>query len=135
MNKLPKWVIPSKFPALFDLESATAIEMTAKLYGTMQEMIDDYNKFVEAVNENIEAFENGVIASNKEFSVGLRQEFQDFIDVVELRISEAENYMKTNIDETTANTINRAIEKGSLRITEEYDEATESYNIKLTGGV
>ena len=134
MNRLPKWVIPSKFPALFDLESATVIEQTAKLYGAMQTLIDEYNNFVEAVNANIEAFENGMVSNYEEFTVGLRQEFQDFIDVIDLRITDAENYMRNNIERVTAETMNRAIQNGTIRIAEQYDEATESYNLIVTGG-
>lgn len=135
MERLPHWRITDRYPAFLDTESATAIEQTAKVYGAMQTMIDEFNKFVDNVNASMEEFENRMTADYDEFTVGLRQEFQDFIDVVNLRVTEAETFMMNNLDAVTANTINRAIENGTLRITEEYDEATESYNLKFTGGV
>ena len=44
---LPKWVLTNKLPAFYDMESGTAIEQTAKIYGAMQGMIKDYEKFAE----------------------------------------------------------------------------------------
>lgn len=135
MQRLPHWKITDFNPAFYDTESLTAIEQTARVYGAMQTMIDEFNNFVDSVNHSIEEFENGMTTDFEEFTVGLRQEFQDFIDVVELRVSDAETFMKTNINKVTADTINTAIRNGSLRIAEEYDEATESYNLLVTGGV
>ncbi len=86
MVKLPKWVIPDKFPALFDHDSATVIEMTAKLYGAMNGLIDDYNTFVERINAEIEAFEVSMTKDYDTFIISMRQEFQDFIDTIELKV-------------------------------------------------
>lgn len=142
MRKLPKWVILSKFPALYDLESATVIEMTAKIYGAMGDMIDEYNKFAESVNASIKAFENGMTTDYEEFTVGLRQEFQDFIDVVETKIQEQNvyindtmTYVKNNMYTIASNAINDAIQAGTIHVSDYYDEETESYNIIITGGV
>ena len=104
MKRLPKWCITDKFPALYDTESATAIEMTAKVYGAMNELIDDYNAWVDKINAQIEAFENAVEKDYEVFKVAMRQEFQDFINVVDLKmkeqdkeIADAVDYMKTNL--------------------------------------
>ena len=58
MKKLPHWVIPDVYPALYDTESATAIEMTAKLYAAISELIGDYNNWVDNVNNIISEFTN-----------------------------------------------------------------------------
>lgn len=42
---LPNWSIPDLQPTFFDSESATTIEMVAKLYGKIKELIETYNKF------------------------------------------------------------------------------------------
>ena len=104
MKRLPHWCITDKFPALYDTESATAIEMTAKLYGAISDLIDDYNAWVDKVNKHIEDYENGLIKDYEVFKVAMRQEFQDFINTVDLKmrnqdavIADAVSYMKTNL--------------------------------------
>lgn len=96
IRKLPKWCITDKFPTFYDTESATAIEQTAKLYGAVNEIIEDYNKFVDDTNKVIEDFEAGIIKDVDEFKVAMSQQFQDFIDVVELKIANQDK----NIEDT-----------------------------------
>lgn len=50
---LPNWCIPDLQPAFFETESATAIEMVAKLYGKVKEVITGYNSFTSEMNEKI----------------------------------------------------------------------------------
>lgn len=121
MEKLPHWRITDKFPAVYDLESATAIEMTAKLYGAMNTLIDEYNKFVDNVNANIEAFENDTKEHFNEFAISLSQEFQTFINVIDLKIAgqdakidDAINYMKTNLNIAIASMLEEIKENGEL---------------------
>lgn len=121
MKKLPHWCITDKHPALYDTESATAIEMTAKLYGAMNELISDYNKFVDGINENIDDFEKGILKDAEEFRVAMRQEFEDFIDVVELKlqsqdkeIADAIKYMKNNLEEGINKVVSDMIESGEF---------------------
>lgn len=109
--RLPHWVVPNKFPAFYDSESATAIEMTAKIYKHVESLIDDYNKFADTVNTSIEEFENGVTTDIELFKVSMRQEFQDFIDIIELRIRDAENFMKTHLDEYAENYLKGVVGK------------------------
>lgn len=105
MERLPHWVLTNKFPALFDSESATVIEQTARVYGAMQSLIDDYNLFVDKVNEHIQAFEDAATKNYDLFTKEIRQEFQDFIDTVTLKIQsqdrvilEAVEYMGENLE-------------------------------------
>lgn len=65
MLKLPLWVIPDKFSAKYDIESATPLEMTGKLYAKMNELIESYNKWVQEVNKSIEEYES---ANNKDYN-------------------------------------------------------------------
>ena len=48
---LPRWVLPPTLPSVYDSESATTLEMTSKLYGAMSKMVEDYNSFVDGINE------------------------------------------------------------------------------------
>lgn len=70
---LPNWFINSKNPSFYDTESATTIEMVAKLHASV-------NNIIKLINE-----EHGE-SKDKAFEIALRQEFQDFMDVVELSV-------------------------------------------------
>lgn len=159
MLKLPHWVVTNKFPALYDTESATAIEMVAKLYGKMNELIDDYNNFVDALNAEIEKFENETDKDIELFKIAIRQEFQDFIDIVELKlqsqdkeIADAIAYMKSNLQSTISMLVKEMRENGELTddllnafdelnafinnfsLTQEYNGTTEELTIKVVNG-
>lgn len=100
MDKLPHWVVTDMFPARFDLESATAIEQTAKVYGKMNELIDSYNKWIDSLNKHIENFENGQLSEYELYKTAMRQEFQDFIDTIDLKVQDLTNYMRDNLRES-----------------------------------
>ena len=57
IKPLPKWVLTNEYPAFYDTESVTAIEMVAKLYGKMEELITTYNEFVDEINKTIADFD------------------------------------------------------------------------------
>lgn len=97
MKKLPYWVLTGSRPAIYDCESATAIEQTAKVYGAMNELIDEYNSFVDSVNSHIEEYETGMNQSFDVFKTSIRQEFQDFIDVIDLKITEFDSTIQTEL--------------------------------------
>lgn len=94
MFKLPNWCITKNKPGFYDTESATAIEQTAKLYAAMQEVIEEHNTFIENITKKFEDFKTDTNADGELFRVGIRQEFQDFIDVVELRLKEIKQSIK-----------------------------------------
>ena len=131
MVQLPRWVLTNRNPAFYDSESATALEQTAKLYGAMQTLIDEYNAFAEKTEKAINDFMSDANTDREVFEVAMRQEFQDFIDVVDLRLQTIENdvvaYSKKMIDE--------AIQSGKISVIETYNEETESLDMTVTGGV
>ena len=131
MQMLPKWVLPPSLPAVYDFESATALEMTAKIYGAMRTLIEEYNKFADTVNANIKEHQEKTDSEAELFGTGLRQEFQDFIDVVELELK------KLNADTLafTKEIVNKAIKAGEVTVVVDYNEVTESLLITTTGGV
>jgi len=53
---LPKWILPPTMPSIYDSESATALEMVAKVYGAVSKVVEDYNVFVDQINEEIRSF-------------------------------------------------------------------------------
>lgn len=99
MVQLPRWVLTNPIPAVLDTESVTAIEMVAKLYGAMQGLIDEYNAFAERTEKSVNDFMNDSNADREVFQIAMRQEFQDFIDVIDVKVTAAESYMRTNLRE------------------------------------
>ena len=67
MRRLPHWALTCKIPAFYDLESASSIEMTAKLYKAMQDLIEEYNRFVDELNLYLEEFEQSTNQNMDEF--------------------------------------------------------------------
>lgn len=103
INGLPKWCIPDIHPTFFDHESATVIEMVAKLYPKIQELIEVYNKLEKDTDEKIkEAYDYlktnlhntcmEVIAEmikNGKFYVGLN--YEEETEALNIILSEVNN--------------------------------------------
>lgn len=99
MYTLPLWVLPNSKPGFYDTESATTIEQTAKVYKAMQDLISEYNSFATNVNKIIEDFISGSREEYDTFKVAIRQEFQDFIDVIDLKIAEQDKIISDKSNE------------------------------------
>lgn len=135
MNKLPIWVVPENFPMEYDIESTTSTEMVARLYGAMNTLIEDYNKFITMVNEVIEPLTSTTNYKFEEFAVGLRQEFQDFIDITNLKVKSQDNaiesaivYIKDNIADGVQSVLEEMKNNGELsaEIMEAFNELSTS---------
>lgn len=85
MRLLPKWCITDKHPAFYDMESATAIEQTAKLYGAMRELIEDYNKFVDEINAAWTEYKTEGAEDYDVFQRKMEQLYSDFVKVIEMK--------------------------------------------------
>ena len=86
IKNLPNWYVADDQPAFYDTESATAIEMVAKLYAKIQELIPYFNENYSEITKIVEEFKSLIDDNFNAFAVELRQEFQDFIDIIELKI-------------------------------------------------
>ena len=102
IHKLPHWVITHKHPAFYDSESATAIEQTAKLYRAFQDLVEDYNIFVDKINVHIEEYEASTDRKIEVFETAMRQEFQEFIDITNLKYADQENRFDAMMSEFNA---------------------------------
>lgn len=145
MRLLPKWVMVESFPSIYDFESVTATQQTARVYGAMQEMIREYNKFADQINKEIVAF---VGSSEKEI--------YNFKESVEKRIrckfeamDAAFSKMKVDISKYADDAIlevydqylsdqlnqivNEKIASGDIEITLVYDPETETLNVAAGG--
>lgn len=121
---LPIWNLNPNRSSFYDRDSGTLLELAAKLHSTMNELIDDYNKFIVDINEKLSKFEQDSTADRELFETGLRQEFQDFIDTVDLKIANIEK-----------NTDSATIDDLALRITnleQAYNTGLAEINTALT---
>lgn len=152
IKKLPYWVVPDSLPAFYETEGATAIQMVAKLYGKVQEMIEDYNRFVDQVNTEIDNFEKGITKNFEDFKTCVMKLMNDYIETIDTKINmqdqsiaakfdeqdtkieDAINYMKNNIVATTTNIINQAILDGTITVGVSYDSENEELTIFTTEG-
>ena len=116
---LPHWVITDVNPAFYDAESKTAIEQTARVYSKMQEIIKDYNSFVDEVNSAInELSVNQDYEKYKECITKLVHDYIAMLDIkVKLqdkRIEDSIVYIKENLSLKITEEIAKMIETGEL---------------------
>lgn len=136
MNKLPLWRLTEGLPAYKDAESATALEQTYKVYKAMNELVDEYNKFSANLEKHINDYINSTTKDLDEFKIGLRQEFQDFIDVVDVKIDTMETTILAECTEEMNRYVQNEIKQmihdlGQQEIDEIYDNfASEVATIK-----
>lgn len=145
IKPLPYWVVPDSFPAFYETEGATAIQMVAKLYGKVQEMIEDYNHFVDQINAAIQEFETSTNQTIEDFKNCITQIMNDYIETIDTKINlqddkiqDAIDYMKNNIVATTNEIFNQALQNGDITasLNVEYDSTTEelTFSIVAEGG-
>ena len=91
LEKLPTWAFPNSNPAFYDAESVTAIDATAKLHGKMNETIEAVNQHIEECDTKLEESEQNNTEWRETTERAMRQEFQDFIDTVELKLESIDN--------------------------------------------
>lgn len=129
IKPLPKWVLTNEYPAFYDTESVTAIEMVAKLYGKMEDLITNYNEFVEEINKTMADFDDGIIADFDEFKNEVNEKLAEQDEV----IADAVQYMKDNIQQTASELFNEFLEEGKIYVslTEDYDDTTESLTLGI----
>lgn len=140
ITPLPHWVLTDKFPSVYDRESVTAISMVAKLYGKMEELIADYNEYVDQVNKAIAEFEDGMIKDFESFKRCVQKLMDDYIQTIDTKINlqdakiaDAIDYMKNNIVATTTTLFNEALQNGDITATlaEDYDAENEELTLSI----
>lgn len=159
IKPLPHWVLTNEYPAFYDTESVTAIEMVAKLYGSMEELITDYNAFVDNVNQTIADFESGIITDFNDFKDLITQMVEDYIATIDGKFAEQDEtiadaiadqnaiiaeqnqaiadaiaYMKDNIVQTATTLFNQFLEEGDVYVSlaTDYDESLESLTLGIS---
>ena len=118
---LPKWHLHGNRPSFYDMDSVTLLELASKLHGAMNELIADYNRFVDEVNQRITDFTTSTNQDIETFEIAMRQEFQDFIDVVNLKYAG----QIPLIEQTIANGI-KAIQNEANKVVGDINSIVES---------
>ena len=125
MELLPKWELTGTLPAFSDDDSSTCIEMTYKLYNTMQTLIGEYNSFADSVNSKILAFETKYNSDFESFTTSIRQEIQEFTNTfnsnianLNSRVSEVDSKYQTATTnlQNQINTINNILTSDDVNL-------------------
>ena len=135
---LPMWNLQPNRPCFYDSDSATMLELAAKMQAAFNSMVEDYNNFAKSINEQITTFINSTSENQETFQAGIRQEIRNFIDDVNLRLAEMQSTLDntiSNLDNIAVTTINKAIADGKLNVAVVHNPETEDLNIVVTGGV
>jgi hypothetical protein len=138
MQLLPKWVLTNKYPSIYDSESFTANEMVAKVYGSMNQLIKEYNDFIDEINTAITEHYNDVNKDIECFERCVTEILEKYIKSIDMKIDEQNlkvDKIVLNLPEVAGELINEAIKDGRIASYESYNEATESLDILVTGGV
>lgn len=140
ITPLPHWVLTDSHPAFYDTDSNTAIKMVAKLYGKMQELVADYNEYVDRINTHIEEFEDGIIDDFEKFKECVMQTMSDYIQSVDMKIADQDKdiadaiaYMKDNLVTTVNELFAQALQDGSIsaELVASYDAETEELTLLI----
>lgn len=137
MEKLPYWRLTNPHPAFYDSESGSAIQMVAKVYAAMNELIEEHNTYIEGLNTRIDEFMSTANTEREEFAVAMRQEFQDFIDIIDLKIQGMEKSISDMVDglpDLVKEGIQNALKDGTLVIITQYNDETEELDFVATLG-
>ena len=109
MNQLPKWVLANPFPAIHDFESLTVIDQTARLYGAMQSLIDEYNAFAEEANKQLASFTDDEAEARKEFELQITKVMNEYT-------CSMNQYLKINLDDTATKVIISGMNDGTIPV-------------------
>ena len=133
MQLLPKIYLHDNKYTFYDMDAKTMLELASTLHGAMNALIADYNAFVDNTNKLLEDFMNDANADREVFETAMRQEFQDFVDVIDLKVIEQDNkiddavtYMKTNLINSALGIIEQALSNKEISMSTNYDEETEA---------
>ena len=119
MRKLPFWHLTSKTPAFVDADSATVLEQTAKLYGAMQEMIEEHNSFMESMTKTINDFTVNTQEDLEKFKTCITNIMNNYIQMLDTKIGVIEHRVDN-------------LEQNGGMVFVEYNETNEELNIGNT---
>lgn len=110
LNILPVFKFPDTIPSVYDRESKTCIEMTAKVYNAMRELQLDYDKFITGTEEYQKEFESRIVKIMHDYIHSIDMK----IDKQNLSIANAVEYMTTNLSQSITELLTEMKSNGEL---------------------
>ena len=131
---LPRWNLQPNRPSFFDTDSATLLELASVLHSSMNNVIEEYNNLSDNVNNLIQNFVSDSNADYEVFRTAIRQEFQDFIDIIDIKYQAHDNTINdafTNIEQMISDKVIDFLGEGSVEIV---DNVAREQIAELTPG-
>ena len=142
---LPAWVLPPTLPSVYESESATALEMVAKVYGATKAVVEDYNKFVDEINKEISDFTSSSAAEIAEFKKTIEKRLDCQFKAMNTKMAEIgvelqksainhfNSYVEEGLKEKAEDVILEMIAAGTIKVNVVYDPNNEEITL-VTGG-
>ncbi len=96
---LPKWILTDIHPGFYDSENGTILEQTAHIYGKMNELIEEYNKFADDINISITNYVESDKKDNEEFKTCLISLVNNYIKTIDMKIDEYNLLIKNHAEQ------------------------------------
>lgn len=90
-EKIPNMLILGNRPCHHDADAVTMLELAGTLHARFNEIVDECNTFTQNINNIVTNFKGETAEDQEAFRTALRQEFQDFIDIVNVKLETAFN--------------------------------------------
>lgn len=121
MDQLPKWRFPRTQPAFQDWESVTVLEAIHKLYGLMNELVEEFNKADVEIQDAVKYMKTNLEASILELIRELNEKGE-----LDEYILDAFNNLNKQLEEAVK-TINASIETTNQNIAN-HEEKSKNYS-------
>lgn len=115
-------------PAYSDHESVTAIQAIANVIAKVNEVVANVNAFSEKITSDLESHKTKTEQTFEVFAIGLRQEFQDFINVTELNlgaVTKSLDELSNGFESELENIVKSKLAEYEITTDLYYDEVTE----------
>lgn len=87
VKPLPHWCLTDLQPAFYDTESGSVIQLVARIYPKIEELVVNYNSFVDEINRYVDEFESGMIADFDCFKNCIIKTVNEYIETIDTKIN------------------------------------------------
>ena len=86
LEVLDRHFLSPKDSAFYDVNAKSTIELLANFHAKLNECVKEINDFMDLYKNSLDEFKAEDEKSKQEHMTAIRQEFQDFIDIINLKI-------------------------------------------------